>query len=210
MRKNKGRGWQTALNLLLTAALVFLLWAAVGYPLFSPEAEFRRYEYTNLLPRSELILRSDREDLTAADGIRMYLSGDNFVGRWGDHLTVAHVDDFAYVSCRTVPLEEGPQLVPLEGFPHGGWTEEQGEYRRFSPVLLMNAPGDMAGAEIEVTVEGEPVRGTRCWELDGGMWLLGVEDTWAVFGHPGSRWPYTLRLRRGDGSLLLEQKGELW
>lgn len=220
-RKLEGisRQKKTAVYLTLCALLLLLIWTRFGCPLPTAELEFRRYERTHLLPRSELVLRSDREYITAADGTQLYLYEDNFVGLSGDWATVANIDDFSAISCRTLRLEEGPALVLLEGEPYGGWSEEvpsgtpyrdhELEHHHFSPALLVNVPRETARAEIDVGADGDLVEGRSCWDLGGGVWLLGVEDTYAVFAHPGSLRPYTLRLYRGDGSLLLEKSGML-
>ena len=219
-RKLEGisRQKKTAVYLALCALLLLLIWTQFGCPLPTAELEFRRYERTHLLPRSELVLRSDREYITAADGTQLYLYEDNFVGLSGDWATVANIDDFSAISCRTLRLEEGPALVLLEGEPYGGWSEEvpsgtpyrdhELEHHHFSPALLVNVPQETARAEITVVREEDCLTGGG-WDLGNGVWLLGVGETYTVFDQPGSTYRYTLCLYRADGSLLLEKSGQL-
>ncbi len=205
-------------NLALCAFMGLLIWSQFGYPLPTAEMEFRRYERTHLLPRSELVFRSGRGEVTAADGTQLHFSKGNFAGLCENLVTVANVDDFSYIRCRTYPLEEGPTLVPLAAEAHGGWSEEvpsEDPYRKydlvhhhFSSVLLVNVPRETARAEITVVRE-EDCLTSGGWDLGNGVWLLGVGETYAVFDQPGIAYPYTLRLYRADGSLLLEKSGQL-
>ena len=219
-RKLEGisRQKKTAVYLALCALLLLLIWTQFGCPLPTAELEFRRYERTHLLPRSELIFRSGRGEVTAADGTQLHFSKGNFAGLCENLVTVANVDDFSYIRCRTYPLEEGPTLVPLAAEAHGGWSEEvpsEDPYRKydlvhhhFSSVLLVNVPQETARAEITVVREEDCLTGGG-WDLGNGVWLLGVGETYTVFDQPGSTYRYTLCLYRADGSLLLEKSGQL-
>ena len=219
-RKLEGisRQKKTAVYLALCALLLLLIWTQFGCPLPTAELEFRRYERTHLLPRSELIFRSGRGEVTAADGTQLHFSKGNFAGLCENLVTVANVDDFSYIRCRTYPLEEGPTLVPLAAEAHGGWSEEvpsEDPYRKydlvhhhFSSALLVNVPQETARAEITVVREEDCLTGGG-WDLGNGVWLLGVGETYAVFDQPGIAYPYTLCLYRADGSLLLEKSGQL-
>ncbi len=219
-RKLEGisRQKKTAVYLALCALLLLLIWTQFGCPLPTAELEFRRYERTHLLPRSELIFRSGRGEVTAADGTQLHFSKGNFAGLCENLVTVANVDDFSYIRCRTYPLEEGPTLVPLAAEAHGGWSEEvpsEDPYRKydlvhhhFSSALLVNVPQETARAEITVVREEDCLTGGG-WDLGNGVWLLGVGETYTVFDQPGSTYRYTLCLYRADGSLLLEKSGQL-
>ena len=219
-------------SLLATLVLLFGLWAYYDYPLPTAELEFRRLERTNLLPRSEIVLapptyRSyltvSKEDRTfvARDGTELMLRGRWFVGVTEDRATAALVGE----SISTVPLAEtGPSLVPLivdrSGEHAGGYWVEEGpmegggyryDYHNFSALLLLNVPEETARTEMSVTdEEGTPRLGTG-WDLEDGRWLVGFEEEGV--GDRIIGWcldqPYTLRLYRADGSLLLEQSGTI-
>lgn len=232
-RPRLGRGGKTARNLLLTLILAALIWGQFGYPLPTAEMEFRRLERQNLLPRSEIVLapptyRSyltvSKEDRTfiVRDGTELTLRGRWFVGVTEDQAAAALVGE-SRIS--TVPLAEtGPTLVPLivdrSGEHAGGYWVEEGpmegggyryDYHNFSALLLLNVPEETARTEMSVTdKEGTPRLGTG-WDLEDGRWLVGFEEEGV--GDRIIGWcldqPYTLRLYRADGSLLLERAGTI-
>lgn len=234
-RPRPTRGQKTAGNLLFGLALAALLWGMAGYPLPTAEMEFRRLERTNLLPRSEIVFATPkfyRSDLaasgsdrtvTALDGTELTLRGRWFVGVAEDQAAIARVGKSKWDrSIRAVPLaEEGPTLLPLTdrngNGTYGYWVEEgpmEGGYRYdyhgFSPLLLLNVPEKTARTEVSITdEEGTPRLGTG-WDLGDGKWLVGFETEnggYDIGWYLGL--PYTLRLYRADGSLLLEQAGTI-
>ena len=69
--KNLSYRKKIILNLLVIAFWAFGLWARADYPLPTTEMEFRRMERTRLLPESEIVFLSEREDdvFTVAAGL---------------------------------------------------------------------------------------------------------------------------------------------
>lgn len=225
------RGQKLVRNLGLCTRLLLWFWGMADYPLPTAELEFRRLERTSLLPRSEIVLapptyRSyltvSKEDRTfvARDGTELTLRGRWFVGVTEDRATAALGGE----SISTVPLAEtGPTLVPLVdgvGDHAGGYWVEEGpmegggyryDYHNFSALLLFDVPEETARTEMSITDEEGTPRLGRGWDLEDGRWLVGFEEKGV--GDRAIGWclnqPYTLRLYREDGSLLLEQVGTI-
>lgn len=220
-----------ALNLLLTAGLLFSLWAYKDYPLPTTEMEFRRMERQGMLPKSEIVFISTREDdvFTSVDGVDLVIGDRWVVGRHGANVVMANVgrqkpwrigsSDIDH------PLNEsGPTLVPLN-YPHigigsyGYWVEETYEpghrnydYHYFTPFLLLDTPPETARAELTATDHDGNTKTGGGWDLGDGIWILGLEtksyyDTY----YQGSE--YILRLYDAQENLLLEQTGtvrDIW
>lgn len=235
-RLRLSRGWRITRNLVLTLACLYVLWARAGYPLSTAEMEFRRLERTHLMPPSEIVfsngersregLRVSRQDgsVFALDGTELYLRGRWMAGVRGDRAAVACLsENWQYI--RSFPLGAGPTLVPLlergRYLDHAGYwvTHGPGEtpegdpayvynYHNFAPFLLLNAPEGTVGVEIAIQLEGEEYSGGG-WQLENGVWMLGVEQEWRLGDGPVGDTAYILRLFRADGSLLLEKCGML-
>jgi len=219
-----------ALNLLLTAGLLFSLWAYNDYPLPTTEMEFRRMERQSMLPESEIVFLSTREDdvFTSVDGVELVIGDRWVVGRRGDSVVMANVGRQRPWGLQQGfiehPYEGGPTLVPLSynyGLldSYGYWVEETYEpghrnydYHYFTPFLLLDTPPETARAELTATDNREETKTGGGWDLGDGIWILGLEtksyyDTY----YQGSE--YVLRLYDAQENLLLERTGtvqDIW
>lgn len=229
-------GKRIAFNVLFVLLFLLAFWMRLGCPLPTAELEFRRMERTHLLPRSEIVLdaggksrdllytSSGDRSVYALDGTELHLRGHWMAGVGGDRAVVGCLSEDGR-SIRSFPLDSGPSLAPLLGrgeyldhigywVDHGPGETPEGDpayvynYHNFAPFLLLNVPGGTADAEITVQLEGEEHSGGG-WQLEDGMWLLGIELEQRLGDEPIDETAYRLRLYRADGSLLLEKRGTL-
>ena len=231
------RGKKLALNLALIALAGGWLWGLAGYPLPTAEMAFRRLERQCLLPRSELVFAATEPEryefvdvpndktVTALDGTEISVNNWQFVGVT-EHLVVvaelARKGVGGYNSGLEYYVRDGsPLLLPLGGSTwrpsRGYWiTEEQktGEvhytYHGMTPLVLLDVPEEARRAEVSLELHtGEKVLPYEaiCWDMGGGVWLVGA------FREDGARpdrfvgGTYALRLYDEAGALLLEREG---
>lgn len=208
-RPQLGRGGKTARNLLLTLALAALVWGQYGYPLPTAELEFRRLERQNLLSRSEIVLHLARKENPLSRGFQQL--ADIFVGETGDQATVGFVRKHGtwngYVDL--FPLEKGPSPVPISC--EVSHKDQFGQLTMGNGLLFLRIPEGAAEAEVTVSMAGSSGERTAAGErLENGMFYFWFppgqgEEGGEYRNRPLEGCPYTLRLYRADGALLLEQ-----
>jgi len=224
--RGRSRRFKIVLNLCLSGAAVFALWALNGCPLPTTQMEFRRLERQNLMPESEIVFLSEGEDaaFVPLEGPELVINGRWAVGRFGTSAAVAYLGEIYPWRIWEIPLEEdGTTVLPLAfgeiWDANGYWveegpvpTEEGGGYRyvhhNFVPVLLLDVPAETGRAELSVEDgEGGETAGDS-WPLEGGIWLAGLPaEGVRAWDYLGSS--YTLRLYDRAGGLLLERSGTL-
>lgn len=214
-----------ALDLVLIALFLWMIWMRLGYPLSSLEAEFRRLERTHLLPRSEIIFQSHGTNyaLPLRDGPEIRLNIGFVVGLREDGVTLCSMEQYYDGEKKwdivSLPRGEGPALVPLlrEGkyLEPVAWqrvqiAENYTGSESYLLFLLADAPADTARAELTIRDEsqGEEFSGGG-WQMEDGSWMLCLEND--LLGRRTlyySNVTYDLTLLRADGSVLLERHGE--
>ncbi|MCI8423380.1 MAG: hypothetical protein HFF50_07610 [Lawsonibacter sp.] len=217
-RPRLGRRGKIAWNLLVSLLLLLYIWGQFEYPLPFLTWEFRRLERVNLMPRSEILFSGRAsKDIWELDGYVLQLSRDVVLGRTPDGITTA-VLDYAAFPRRTgdgmidrYPLEEGPCPTPF-GFSLGHLSGE-GNFGFVCLLSFLQVPPETARAELTVDMVYQDVpyhwRGQGFF-VGNTVWFFpldtpegGYSDHWYCGAD------YTLRLYRGDGSLLLEKEGAI-
>ena len=224
--KNLSRPKKAALNLTLVAVLLFALWAYFGYPLPTTEMEFRRMERQNLLPKSEILLLSEKEDgaFVPVEGPELILNGRWAVGRHEETAVMACLGRGIW----DIPMKsDGPTVLPLAcervwGDAYVYWVEEGpipaeegGGYRythhNFTPLLLLDVPEETARVELRARDNQGTAHDGEGWNLGDGIWLVGL----TMYNGLSNRsvWfdgcAYTLRLYDTAGNVALEQEGTI-
>lgn len=226
-----------ALNLLLVALAGVVFWARAGYPLPTAEMEFRRLERQYMVPESEILLLSEREDDTfqVPGGPEITIEDQWVVGVTETQVYSANLQRGRMI---VQDKTEGVVLVPFGDAP-GLWNtnaywvtegdipiEEGGGYRythhNFVPVAALDLPEGAASGMLQVSQPGETLEelddvgdtGNReqplaggGWDMGNGLWLFHVMDS-----EGGGIWEigefYRLRLFDAEGTLILEQEGQ--
>lgn len=230
------RGKKLALNLVLIAVAGLWLWGLAGYPLPTAEMAFRRLERQCLVPRSELVFAATEPEhyefvvspndktVTALDGTKISMENWQFVGVTEHLAVVAEVAQKGvggYDSGLEHYVRDGtPLLLPLgkdQWSPlRGYWiTEEQkpGEvnytYHGMTPLVLLDVPEEARRAEVSLELHtGEEILPYEavCWDMGGGVWLVGVFREDQVRPDRFAGGTYTLRLYDETGDLLLDRE----
>lgn len=205
-RPRLSRGQKTARNLLLCALILVWFWGLAGYPLPTPELELRRWERTNLLEPSRTVSVRENETLSLKEG---------FVVEPVHGFLVGLAEDWAVVGGRRntgmyfykISLEEAPAVTMLPGSVSiAGFVD--GEPDVYTPMLALGVPAEAASGELTVRTNSNILLTGPGGALAEGVWLFALDtdaSSWALAVGNG----YTLKLFRGDGSLLLEQDGVL-
>ena len=226
--KNLSRPKKAALNLALAVVLLFALWAYFDYPLPTTEMEFRRLERQNMLPKSEIVFLSEKEDATFVplEGPELVLSGRWAVGLLEENAVMAYLGDYYPWGIWQIPLKtDGPTVIPLAcqhiwGNVYGYWVEEGpipaeegGGYRyahhNFTPMLLLNVPEGTVRTEFATPNDVGKVRVGEGWNLGDGVWLVSLMHGEYERNRPYDGCPYALRLYDASGDLILEQEGAI-
>lgn len=220
-RPRPRRGHRLALNLVLCAGLLSLLWGMAGYPLPTAEMEFRRLERSSLEERSELMLSLD-EGAKARDGTEFSFTRSMVIGETEGRILVGYANGAGgrFDTLRRYERGDGPTPVPL--YPNmvvwvetgRNGTEEVRNHVFESPLLLVGVPQGAVTGTIELTVQNRDgwsgTQDSPLFDLGEGLWLASMEAPWNPYS---SNWceggAYTLRLYGGDGALLLEQTGTI-
>lgn len=170
------RGWRIVRNLAVALVCLYALWVRAGYPLPTPELEFRRLERENLLGRAEI------QGILKENNINRIVFGTQ-----GDQVLIG------YHNGRTLeswPKEKsGPTLFLA--------SEYNTSYTNTKELLFAAAdlPDGTASARLEMTVD--------CWfatNHDGGMSISAVEG-----GYPRDdslNWKQWARDYQTEGELL--------
>lgn len=210
-RLRLSRGWKTIRNLVLCALLLVCIWGLMGYPLPTAKLELRRWERQNLLEAGEVIFsikeNGSLEGLAEGYSVEFprpvivsvtedrAVIGAKFLSRWG----------FA-----VFPLEKEPFVTPIPTIMQLPVFSPEGPII-CTPVLAFGLPKEAAGGEI--TLMGSrgtaevPLTGPG-WEVSPGLWLFAASTRQDVYSLSGDA-PYTMKLWKEDGSLLLEKGGSL-
>lgn len=194
------RGKKLALNLVLIAVAGLWLWGLAGYPLPTPELEFRRLERTSLEERSELVF------LSRGEGQRFQVDENTWVclDRPG---AVGVLEDRAMVGVATrvrVPVRMDACALPTGGGseprPTNGCTLRQQTYgtggsRVFDghALLLINLPQEAVEGTLalEGSLQGEVII------RDCPLFPIEARGVDCLGGATGER--RSLRLVRGGG-----------
>lgn len=236
--KNLSYQKKIALNLLLAALTGFVIWWRAGYPLPTAEMEFRRLERQHMVPESEILLLSERED----DAFQVP-GGPEIViqDQWAVDVTEKQVyaADLDRPNGRMIIQDktEGVTLIPFGDAP-GLWNtnaywvtegpipiEEGGGYRythhNFAPIAAVDVPGEAASGILQVSRPGERLNeledvgemGNRNPPLAGGGWDMG-NGLWIFHVMETDHIIrelgeyYRLRLFDSAGNLIMEQEGQ--
>lgn len=229
------RRWRVVRNLVLAAAALFVIWSMAGCPLPSAEMEFRRVERRCMLPKSELVFAtperrrapftSSRDrTVTALDGTEITLEDCHFVGVTGELAVVGRVER-GLVWAKEGQIQgyarDGqPLLIPLGDsswlFRRAYWITEEWEnggvhytYHNVTPLVLLDVPEETRRAEVSLELRvGEETLPyeAACWDMGGGVWLVGAFREDEARPDHFVEGIYTLRLYDETGALLLERK----
>lgn len=234
--KNLSYQKKIALNLLLVALTGFVLWWRAGYPLPTAEMEFRRLERQYMVPESEILLLSEREDDTfqVPGGPEITIEDQWVVGVTETQVYSANLQRGRMI---VQDKTEGVTLIPFGDAP-GLWNtnaywvtegpippDEGGGYRythhNFAPIAAVDLPEGAASGMLQISRPGETLEemddvgemGSReqplvgsGWDMGNGLWIFHVMETDRIIRELGEF--YRLRLFDGAGKLILEQEGQ--
>lgn len=193
------RGWRIIRNLAVALVCLYALWARAGYPLPTPELEFRRLERENLLGRSEI------------QGIFQASSRDRTIfGTQGDQVLIG------YHSGRTLeswPKEKSGPTLFLASKYNSSFTEEL-------LIAAADLPEGTASARLDMTIDcwfASPEDGTtRISALEGGCprddsldWNHWERDYQAE-GELLKEGGVLFRVPRGDGKAVSIEQDLFW
>lgn len=218
-RPRPRRGHRLALNLVLCAGLLSLLWGMAGYPLPTAEMEFRRLERSNLYPASEIVFSLKRGGSWIAG--TTVQPCDVFVGVTEKRAVACYVRGLGqdqYSHLEAWPLQEGPSPLPLS-IPVAE-ANEWGQLMTGNALLFLRVPEEAARGVAAVTgrLPGHPTKKeTAAGErLENGViyvWFGSEQEEPDGHVYGSSQGlegcAYTLTLYRTDGSVLLEQSGHI-
>lgn len=171
-------------------------------------------------------VHSQDHTVTALDGMELTLEDCHFVGVTEELAVVGRVKRgllWAETGSLQGYARDGrPLLLPL-GWrewetPRAYWiTVEQGAgggasytYHNVTPLVLLDVPEEARRAELSLELhvgEEDLPYETTCWNMGGGVWLVGAARAGRPAPDPWFGGAYTLRLYDGAGTLLLEQEG---
>ena len=188
-----------------------------------------------MLPKSELVFSTPERHrapftssrdrtVTALDGTEIALEDCRFVGVTGELAVVGQVER-GLVWAKQGELQgyarDGqPLLLPL-GEPkwrRAYWITEEREtgggahytYHNVTPLVLLDVPEETRRAEVSLELcvgeETLPYE-AACWDMGGGVWLVGAFREDQVSPDRVAGGSYTLRLYDQAGDLLLEREG---
>lgn len=206
--RERWRKWRSGLshqtkvlgNLVLTAVLLFGLWAYSGYPLPTAELYLRRLERQNLLKTSELVLNMPDD----VDGDELVSLGEDYVvtleaGRGGGWWRRAYWYE---------RNKEG--VTPVFTAGYYAWLDpEETQWRTIRGVVVPDMPEGVERSELAIRENGELHRfeGER---QERGAWLFPVHGIGTTFSdYVLDRYTYELTAYDGQGQLLLRQEGTL-
>lgn len=203
-----GRGKRILFNLAVTAFFLWSIWMRMGCPLPTMEMELRRYERRNLLTPGEIVFSAGQgEDIQAGEH-QASLSPALIVSMGERWAVVGAKRGGEQVYFYQYPLEDGPVADMIYGAT--GISLRGEGYRLMSklPILVLGVPEGVAAGEMEMEASdgGLPLTGSG-WRIGKGVWLFALYrgGGWSIYSNS----PYTLRLYRADGSLLLEKRSAL-
>ena len=192
-----------AFNLVLSALFLWMIWMRLGYPLPTAELELRRYERTHLMPPGEIVLNLKKNETIPLDGeTRARTSAPVIMAASPDEVLVGAKWDgnIGFYRCS---VADGP-TVSLD--PDVFFVSDRVYGVSIGlAALAYGVSEEAAGGEIAL----EPHRGETLsgpgFRLGKGVWLFAAraKNGYTLSGSV----PYTLRLYRADGSLLLEKSG---
>ncbi len=210
-----GRGGKIVRNLVLAAALALVIWAQYGCPLPTLELEFRRMERKNLLPPSEIVLRTGQ--ITVAHSHEPYdpvpkVTQEQILGLGEDYAVAFWKHPFStsgnQLACWSFAEQPGQvKLAPLVSLISDTRDEDWPERESCAAVAALELPqGTVRG---EMTVEArEGIYEEESEVLEHNLCLFAFQSRLSSYsGDWLQGLPYTLRFYDAAGELLLEQTG---
>lgn len=210
-----GRGGKIVRNLVLAAGLALVIWAQYGCPLPTLELEFRRMERKNLLPASEIVLRTGQ--ITVAHSHEPYdpvpkVTQEQILGLGEDYAVAFWKHPFSTSGNQLVcwPFEEQPGQVKLAPLLYaisdtrgGDWPERES----CVAVAAVELPEGTVRGEMIVEAE-EGAYHEESQVLERGLCLFAFQSRLSSYSYDWVQGlPYTLRFYDGAEKLLLEQTG---
>ena len=210
-RPRLSRGQKTAVNLAVIAVILLYGWGLSGYPLFSPDLEFRRLERQYLMPQSEIVfsatpglfsssveLELNGETVTLRDTWRVG-AGESWATVMGYYRKYSDMKSFY-----CYPRGDGPDPVPLPSGYLLAYQRDQG-FTSLLPLLFLDIPREAVRVEVEIDIEETPChRAGEGTNQGNGVWLFGLETPeeggWSDRWYEGAS--YILRAYAQDGALL--------
>lgn len=189
---------KTVGNLILSAALLFGLWAYQGYPLPTEEMEFRRWERQNLLKPSEIVLNMPDE-----------VDGDELVALGERYILTLEVENGGWWrnSYRYERNKDGVTPVFTAGY-YSWFDPEEMRWRTIRGVVVPDMPEGVVKSTISIWENGEwhTFEGER---QERGAWLFPMHGIGtALSDYILDQYAYELTAYDGQGTLLVQQKGQ--
>ena len=222
MRADKWRGLRAFRNLCFVLLALLILWGQYRFPLPTPELRFRQLESRNLVDHSEIVYLWENPL-----SVKEASSGDPrhiVIGRYENQYSVGYLYEALQSGANVLeswPAGEGP--VPISLY-QDLLLEGKGS-DRYSILAFLQVPAEAASAQVTIAGRMEnmlsPVETAQGERLAEGIWVFafpidpnltsdGVAGREVRYGGRALEGlPYTLELYREDGSLLLEQSGNL-
>ena len=182
----------------------------------------------------EFVVSPNDKTVTALDGTKISMENWQFVGVTEHVAVVAEVERRGlerYGSGLKGYARDGnPLLLPLGGSRwsplRGYWVTEEEEngqaaytYHEMTPLVLLDVPEEARRVELSLELhtgvetlpyetEALPYEAV-CWDMGGGVWLVGAFREDEARPDRFAEGSYTLRLYDEAGTLLLEREGAI-
>lgn len=210
-----GRGGKIVRNLVLAAGLALVIWAQYGCPLPTIDMEFRRMERKNLLPPSEIVLRTGQITVSHSHDPGVpppKVTQEQILGLGEDYAVAFWKHPFStggnQLVCWPFKEQEGQvKLAPLISLISDTRGEDWPDRENAAAVAALRLPVGTVRGEMTVEAE-EGVYQEESQVLEHNLCLFAFQSRLTSYS---SDWvqglPYTLRLYDEAGELLLEQTG---
>ena len=222
MRAAKWRGLRVLRNLCFVLLSLLILWGQYRFPMPTAELRFRQLESWNLMEPSQIVYlwKNPLSVKEASSGDPRHI----VIGRYSDQYSVGYLYELPRSGANVLefwPAGEGPVPISLHQslFLEGKGTD------KYSVLAFLQVPAEAASAQVTITGRMEnmldPIETAQGKRLAEEIWAFAfpIDPNLTSDGAAGRKvryWgraleglPYTLELYREDGSLLLEQSGNL-